>query len=66
MKKDQTKRGVEQARMKSPLRAAGGETAPETGQRTGRKMIPFPGVTISHDDFQSGFDGFLCEMGYIE
>jgi len=34
---------------------------------TGRKIIPFPSVTIDQDDhFQNRLDGFLKEMGYIE
>ena len=51
-------------------KAAGCKTAPEVikpEQRTGGKIIPFPGVTTNHgEDFQNSLDDFLREMGYIE
>jgi hypothetical protein len=49
------------------LQAAGCETAPEAIQRTGTKIIPFPGVTLNHEvTYQNALDGFLREIGYIE
>ena len=36
-------------------------------QYLGAKIIPFPGVSLNHDDdFQNSLNGFLREMGYIE
>jgi len=34
-------------------------------RHTGGKVIPFPGVVLK-DDFQSGLDDFLREIGYVE
>jgi len=48
------------------LQATSCETTPEP-PCSGRKIIPFPGVTIDQGDrFQNGLDDFLREMGYIE
>jgi len=34
---------------------------------SGKKIIPFPGMPLNHDDdFQNGPDDFLREIGYIE
>ena len=64
------KHQIKKERRNVRRQAARGKITPEvkteTQRYTGVKIIPFPGATISHDDFQSGFDGFLCEMGYIE
>ena len=39
--------------------------APEAAQRTQSKIIPFPGVVLTHDDdHQNAIDDFLKQMGY--
>jgi len=49
------------------LKNAGCETIPEKQPLIGRKIIPFPGVSLSEtDNFQNELDGFLREIGYIE
>jgi len=43
------------------------EKYPQEQPCTGRKIIPFPGVSLSDmDSFQDGLDNFLHEMGYIK
>jgi hypothetical protein len=47
--------------------AVGCEAAPETIWRTETKIIPFPGVSISHEvTYQNALDDFLREMGYTD
>jgi hypothetical protein len=57
----------EAANRETRLQAAGCETSTEAVQRTEIKIIPFPGVTLSHEaTYQNALDDFLREMGYIE